>query len=394
MRILVFFLLQTLFLSAQADGNFIDYYRAKVQPGDGVYSFLRRFDLDSYPCNHKRFYELNKLKKGAELRAGEHYFLPILLYKYNGKSIRSTIGKNDWDQAVRIESFNKLMLRKDIKTASFKKDKELWVPYHELNCPGKPAIEIAEVEAVNKSKSPRHFDIFGEKYGHTPLIDKSLKGQVFYVISGHGGPDPGALGKRGKHQLCEDEYAYDVSLRLVRKLIERGATAYMIVRDNNDGIRDGSSLKCDSDEVVWGNKPIPLSQKDRLFQRSDLVNKLYAKHKKQGVKSQKAIVLHVDYRGRKHQTDVFFYYASKRKDEKKTAKNIHKTFKQKYHELRKNRAYTGTVSKRDLHMLRECKPNTVYVELGNISHPQDQKRIILKSNRELLAEWLMEGLIR
>ena len=51
----------------------------------------------------------------------------------------------------------------------------------------------------------------------------------------------------------------------------------MITRDPNDGIRTGKYLKCDVDEVVWGNEKILRSQKPRLFQRSDIINNLYEK---------------------------------------------------------------------------------------------------------------------
>ena len=76
------------------------------------------------------------------------------------------------------------------------------------------------------------------------------------------------------------------------------------------------------------------------------------------------------------------------------ANNIKKTFAKKYKKYQKNRGYRGTVTPRDLHMLREPKCTSVYVELGNISNQLDQKRFLLASNRQLLAEWLMEGWIK
>lgn len=108
------------------------------------------------------------------------------------------------------------------------------------------------------AKGNRCLPDFRPKYAKTPLASSRLKGkEVYYLISGHGGPDPGAQGKRAGHTLCEDEYAYDVTLRLLRLLISHGATAYMIVRDGNDGIRDENYLTCDKDEFVWGNLAIP-----------------------------------------------------------------------------------------------------------------------------------------
>lgn len=391
-----------------AEGH--EYYKAYAQKGDGVYSLLRRYQLDKFACNHSEFYRINQLKKNTSLKAEQAYYVPLLIYTYNGKSIRSTIGVDDWDKAVRIQNLNKFLVDKGLFATYYEKGKKLLVPYHELHCGeevkidtevvSQPVVEKeGEIQKVdepiqNTSKvRGRNYPIFGKQYAYTPKVSNKLVGKVFYVVSGHGGPDPGAVGKRSKKELCEDEYAYDVALRVTRNLISHGATAYMIVRDENDGIRDGEFLKCDTDEIVWGGAKILASQKPRLFQRSNKINELYEKHKKQGVTDQRNIVIHVDSRGKRQRADVFFYYFPESKDGKKLAKKVHSTLKKKYRKYRRSRGYNGTVTARDLHMLRECKPTSVYIELGNIKNPNDQKRIVVKSNRQTLANWLFEGII-
>lgn len=373
-----------------------EYLTGQPASGDGVYSFLRRYELDRYACNHDQFYKLNKLKKNAPLQPGREYQLPILIYRYNGKSIRSTIGVDDWSRAVRIQNFNESMLEKKLRAKTFQASKILWVPYHELHCPQPtiPTPEYPDPESIVGSNKPRHYSIFGDKYAYTPLESQKLKGNVYYVSSGHGGPDPGAIGRSNGHKLCEDEYAYDVGLRLVRLLIAHGATAYMVNRDHNDGIRDAQFLKCDSDEVIWGNLKLPLNQKARLFQRSDAINDLYFKHKKQGILDQKALEIHVDSRSKSARADVYFYHYPGDKKAAELAKNIHATFVDKYKIHRKGNDYQGTVTARDLHMLRECKPTTVFIELANIQNPSDLNRILPASNRQALANWLFEGLLK
>ena len=44
-------------------------------------------------------------------------------------------------------------------------------------------------------------------------------------------------------------------------------------------------------------------------------------------------------------------------------------------------------------MLRNTRPVTALVELGNINHRGDQLRIIQWDNRQFLADWLTLGLI-
>ena len=66
----------------------------------------------------------------------------------------------------------------------------------------------------------------------------------------------------------------------------------------------------------------------------------------------------------------------------------------KYAKYRKSGSYRGTVTPRDLHMLRETIPTSVYIELGNIRNSFDQLRIVPESNRQALANWLSEGIRR
>ena len=398
MRLFALLVLTLLFSAAHSTAE-PQYHKTEALPGDGVFSLLRRYSLDRFSCNHSQFYKINKLKNGASLKAGKNYYLPIMLYNFNGKTIRSSVGIKDWSTAKNIESYNNAMVKDGFRKKSFKENKELWVPYHLLNCPSEDVPPVQETAPVNgeanlavEPAGKRRYPIFGKTYEHVPLKDNALQGKVYYIESGHGGPDPGAIAKIGKNTLCEDEYAYDVALRLVRNLIAHGATAYMITRDPNDGIRDEQFLDCDSDEVVWGNEPILRSQKPRLFQRSDVINELYDKHEKQGVKDQKLIVIHVDSRGKREQTDLYFYYHQDDPAGKKLATDLHRSMEFHYKKYRNGRGYDGTVSARDLHMLRETKVPSAYIEMGNIRHPQDQQRLILAKNRQLLADWLLEGL--
>ncbi|MCI5081574.1 MAG: N-acetylmuramoyl-L-alanine amidase [Saprospiraceae bacterium] len=372
------------------------YHQVKALPGDGIYSVLRRYELDQHSCNFTKFYTLNKLKRNAQLRVGRTYKLPILIYNFNGRTIRSSIGINDWDLAVRIQRYNERMAENLLRADSYKESRKLWVPFHELNCPSSdmdvpPPVDDNPEEVV--STGNRKFPIFGDKYAYTPLRSNKLKGKVYYVVSGHGGPDPGAMGKRGAYTLCEDEYAYDVALRLCRHLVAHGATAYMVNRDPDDGIREEKFLICDYDEVLWGDIKMMRQQKARLFQRSNAVNELYQKHKLQGVNDQRMIIIHVDSRSRGERTDLYFYHQAENQESKKLAQALYRSMKRNYRKYQANRGYNGKVSSRDLHMLRESLPSTVYIELANIRNTFDQQRIVIPKNRQYLADWLFEGLL-
>jgi N-acetylmuramoyl-L-alanine amidase len=310
-----------------------------------------------------------------------------LIYKYNGKSIRSTVGITDYQQAVRIQKYNELMHQEGVRSTDYRDSKILWVPYHELSC----ATPITP--KVSENRTGYHLPILGKKEAEVKIKSNKLKDQVYYIISGHGGPDPGAVGKRGTSMICEDEYAYDVSLRLFKLLLEQGAKAYLIIEDQNDGIRDDEILPCDRDERCRGAE-IPLNQAKRLKQRVAEVNALYAQNKKKGYSQQSCISIHVDSRSKNHRQDVFFCYYPTSKSSRSLAETMQKTFAQKYQRYRAGGHYAGEIDDRDnLYVLKNTTPKTILVELANIQNKADHKRIVQASNRQALANWMLEGLI-
>jgi len=398
----LFFLQITLITAAD-----INLHTVKAKSGDGVYSLLRRYHLSSYACNIERFYEINKLDKKAPLISGKKYKLPVAIHKYNGKSIRSTINIDDWETAVQIQQYNEAIYKLGVRKTHYRNSKILWVPYHLIECrPSTSKVLINDEKIVatkekekekksKKKKGVKTDELFGSEYEDYKIIDNQLKNEVYYVVSGHGGPDPGAccsavIGNKDA-TMCEDEYAYDVALRLARNLKQHGATVHMIIQDT-DGIRDGEHLECDKDEKCMGEHKIPLNQKKRLHQRAAAINRLHKKYKKKGYKKQKAIMIHIDSRSESKSQDVFFYHWGKSKTSKKLAYDLQSTFKAKYARYQKNRGYHGYVSERGLYMLRNTAPPAVFVELANIRNINDHKRLLYKSNRQALANWLFEGM--
>jgi N-acetylmuramoyl-L-alanine amidase len=211
------------------------------------------------------------------------------------------------------------------------------------------------------------------------------------LVSGHGGPDPGAMAVYKGKSLAEDEYAYDITLRLAKELLAHSATVYIIIRDPNDGIRDERILEIDHDEVAYGEKVIPLNHKARLKQRVDIINNL---HRENRGKFQRLIVTHVDSRSKGQNIDVFFYHHEKSKNGKKLAESVHKTFGKKYKKYQPNRTYSGTFGDRtELYLVRKTHPAMAYIEIGNIRNKKDQKRILDPDNRQALAKWISDGVL-
>ena len=321
--------------------------------GDGIYKLLKRNGLDPDKYTDP-FIELNKTRLGKNntLFTGVKYKLP--------------------DTGTNTE--------KQVSLSAILSSEP-------------PVTKVSSAESTPNSKGTgqyRNFSIFGSKYANVEIKSNELKGAIYYLKSGHGGPDPGAVGKYQKHQVCEDEYAYDVTLRMAKNLIEKGATVYMITIDKNDGIRDESFLKADKDEVCYPNLTIPLNQVKRLHQRVEVINDLYRKN---GNAFQRFIAIHVDSRSKGENIDIFFYHDSQSNTGKRTATILQKTFHQKYNEHQPGRGYQGTVSSRNLYVLKNSYPVGVYIELANMNHERDIKRLIIADNRQAVANWLTQGLV-
>lgn len=371
-----------------AENNFL---QVKPKTGDGIQTLFARYEIPFTADLLDTFKVMNqgKLTVSDGLKLHESYILPIKIYKYNGKSIRSTIGNNDMELAKSIQKYNDDMLSKGVKSENYRTDKELWVPIFSLRAYSTVKSKISE-----KKKLPTEvtIDLFGEKYKNIKILSNKLADCIFYIISGHGGPDPGAVGYRAGYELHEDEYAYDVSLRLARNLIEHGAEVYIIVQDSADGIRDNQYLNNSFNEVYLDGTSIPANQLDRLAKRAEIINNLYEKNLSNG-KRQFSIETHVDSRYTGKMIDIFFYYNEKSDEGKRIAEILLSTIEEKYRKAQPRRGYDGSVSSRNLYMLRNTKPTMIFIEIGNIQNPRDQIRLIEKNNRQAIANWLRDGLL-
>ena len=153
--------------------------------GEGISSFLLRHNRSPKKYYYD-FIELNKQKLGKNnvLKVGVTYVIPPVK-KSSGTSAGNTEAKNTTAKGAGIQQKSSKAKTTKIGTT--------------INEP-----------------------LFGKELANVKVTSNRLAGACFYVVSGHGGPDPGAIGRVGKHELHEDEYAYDIALRLARNLMQEG----------------------------------------------------------------------------------------------------------------------------------------------------------------------------
>lgn len=305
----------------------------------------------------------------------------------NGEGISAFLKRNKRTGKEDYQKFLEINKGKFDKNNALRKDIDYKLP---------PLSSGKEKTKPNKTPSPkketiRRNNLFGKKYAEYTVKSSKLKGATYYLSSGHGGPDPGAVAKVDGHTITEDEYAYDIVLRLARNLLIEGATVHIIIQDAQDGIRDDRYLKNTYRETCMG-EPIPQNQLARLKQRCNKINKLSQKDKS---KYKRSIFLHLDSReNKKTRIDVFFYHSPNSAEGKKLVETMLETFNSKYNQHQPNRGYSGTATSRNLYVLNNTKPVGLYAELGNIQNSFDQQRFLNSENREALASWMAAGLIK
>ncbi|MFN8330051.1 MAG: hypothetical protein U0T81_02340 [Saprospiraceae bacterium] len=101
----------------------------KPEKGMGAYGLLRKYQLLDQAGHLDAFYRINKLNKGASLEKDKSYYLPVEVYNFDGRSIRTTMKIEDYSKAKDIQIYNEAMVSAGLKQKNYQSDRKLWVPY-------------------------------------------------------------------------------------------------------------------------------------------------------------------------------------------------------------------------------------------------------------------------
>ncbi|MEL7148969.1 MAG: N-acetylmuramoyl-L-alanine amidase, partial [Bacteroidota bacterium] len=218
--------------------------RVKAVSGDGIYSLLRRYDIPLSSATINEFIALNKdyIGDNRKIYAGREYWLPQFEVTPRDSIQEASSGEGSLKEATEADTTDrhvKVITPIVKKTVEEQSERSLSPESPSpVSTKGERSIvnSSATKDSVSKSLSDKsvyagRFPIFGKDHELVLRKDNVLAGCYYYLISGHGGPDPGAVGTISNKKVAEDEYAYDVTLRLARHLISRGAVVYLITRD-------------------------------------------------------------------------------------------------------------------------------------------------------------------
>ena len=147
----------------------------KAASGDNRILLLKKYAITDQ-CSKDKFLALNSMKSEDFLIEGKVYKLPIKVYTYNGKSIRTTIGITDYDQAKSIQKWNEEIVTTNVKSKEYTSGGKLWVPQYLIDCYAKAKATESKGEGpeVISGKTVEH-EIFGEQYKKVTVKSNKLK---------------------------------------------------------------------------------------------------------------------------------------------------------------------------------------------------------------------------
>lgn len=296
---------------------------------------------------------------------------------------------------------NLVVLDKAIPLYEWNNDYYYWTHPGELTQPSSGYYENDWPSPLTAYKKARKlWDGFAALVAKRPFKTKLLKGYTIVLDAGHGGLDPGAIvkstdGSGDSLFVTEDEYVYDIALRMYVLLKEHGAEVQLTTLAPNHLIRDTTpatrTLIHEKNEVF---NALELNKEDKadnwiaggpkgLEKRVSLAEKFF---ENTPVGKRIFLSLHADNDPRMPMgTGVLTFEKGTAKDQKS----------QKFGEallpfLGKG-AYTRT---EDLGVLRGNPADyKALIEIRNVSYPEHSWALRFANTRQLDAQKLVRGLL-
>ena len=187
--------------------------------------------------------------------------------------------------------------------------------------------------------------------------EQPLKGQIITIDPGHGGRDPGTY----YNNIFEKDLNLQISLQLEKKLLEQGATVYLIRRSDIDlsSIYD------------------PKKKRGDLYRRLLMIKEN---------KSDLYVSIHINWYQNTYYKGAEVLYNPINQNNRKLAESIMREFKEN---LNSNRSIHTT----DLYMYKNTTTPGVLVECGYLSNYQERNLLITEQYQEKIVNSITMGII-
>lgn len=207
--------------------------------------------------------------------------------------------------------------------------------------------------------------IFMEKNDSVPAMYLPITDKVIAIDAGHGGVDPGAVGKQG---IKEDEINLQIALKL-RSLIEENGGVVILTRNDGQGLytEDSTTLREKKNEDLRNRKTeVNNSQPDILLSihlNSFPQSKYYGAHAfyKEGCEKSKNLALLIQ----------------------EELRNV----------LDKNNKRVPQ-SRDNIYLIREAEAPAVLIECGFLSNTEEEKKLSDSKYQQKIAWGIYIGVMR
>lgn len=254
-----------------------------IKEGDSLWKISSQYNIALDHLKEWNNLEADSLKKGQTLQ-----LYAVLLNEQENYGALKTDPVQTFPQENRMRQ-----AEPDVKLAALSFQPPIYYskPTERRTQPDRVySEEDLDSPLTNYKKASRLLQDFDRAIEDLPALGRDLAGYKIVLDPGHGGVDPGAIvenhdGRGNRVFVVEDEYCYDIALRVYKDLKRYGANVFLTVISPNQTIRqspDASLTFVNEKNEVWNEESInrlnlptswPVGSREGLNKRVELTDK-------------------------------------------------------------------------------------------------------------------------
>ncbi|MFA6669792.1 MAG: N-acetylmuramoyl-L-alanine amidase [Bacillota bacterium] len=206
------------------------------------------------------------------------------------------------------------------------------------------------------------FIFFNDILGSSRAVFSPMTNRAVFIDAGHGGRDPGAVGRQGEN---EDRINLEIALRL-KRLVEEGGGIAILTRDGDYGLYSPEAPNKKRDD---------LQKRKAIADQSDsCVN----------------IIIHLNSfsQSRYYGAQTFYHRGSEE------SKRLAVILQEELRRVLDRDNYRQPKADDDIYLLKDNQAPTVLVECGFLSNPEEERLLNEERYKEKVAFGIYSGILR